>query len=81
MTMWLGTGGLLIAAVAFVLVPAWVRARQTKAWPVTSLVASALLVPFAIGLYLNVSTWSTDTPSTAQLARHVLRAGARPRVR
>ncbi len=67
MTMWLGTGGLLIAAVAFVLVPAWVRARQTKAWPVTSLVASALLVPFAIGLYLNVSTWSEDTPSTAQL--------------
>jgi len=66
MTTWLGTGVLLAAALAFVLVPAWNQARQSKAFPVTSVVAAALLVPFAIGLYLNVTTWSADVPSTAQ---------------
>jgi cytochrome c-type biogenesis protein CcmH len=67
MTIWLGTGVLLAVALAFVLVPSWARARQNKAWPVTSLVASGLLVPFAIGLYLNVTTWSDDPQSAAQL--------------
>jgi len=67
MTIWLGTGVLLVAALAFVLVPAWIHSRQTKSWPITSLVASALLVPFAIGLYLNVTTWSEDAQSAAQL--------------
>lgn len=67
MTIWIGTGVLLVAALAFVLVPAWTRFRQTKSWPVTSLVASALLVPFAIGLYMNVSTWTDEAQSAAQL--------------
>lgn len=67
MTIWVGAGALLVAALAFVLVPAWLRARQTKAWPVTSLVAAALLVPFAIGLYLNVTTWAEDPQTAAQL--------------
>lgn len=60
MIFWLGTGALLVAALAFVLAPAWGQARQTKSWPITSLLAAALLVPFAIGLYLNVSTWSDE---------------------
>ncbi len=67
MTIWLGTGVLLLAALAFVLVPAWTQFRHTKTWPITSLLACALLVPFAIGLYLNVTTWSEEAQSTAQL--------------
>ncbi|NIW25288.1 MAG: tetratricopeptide repeat protein [Gammaproteobacteria bacterium] len=67
MTIWLGTGVLLVAALAFVLVPAWTQFRRTDALPITSLVVSALLVPFAIGLYLTVTTWSEDAPSTAQV--------------
>ncbi len=67
MTIWLGSGVLLLMALAFVLVPAWRQARQADAWPLTSLVAAALLVPFAIGLYLNVTTWSEDAQSGAQL--------------
>ena len=67
MTIWIGTGVLLAAALAFLLVPAWLRARETRSWPVTSLVAAVLLVPFAIGLYMTVSTWSPDAPSSAQL--------------
>jgi len=67
MTVWLGAGSLLVAALAFLFVPAWRQFQQTRAWPVTSLVAAALLVPFAIGLYVNVTTWSEDGQSAAQL--------------
>ncbi len=61
MTLWLGATALLIAALGFVLVPAWLRARQTQSRPVTSFIAAGLLVPFAVGMYLHVTTWS-DSP-------------------
>jgi len=67
MTVWFGAAVLLIAALAFVLVPAWRQFHQTRAWPVASVAAAALLVPFAVGLYLNVTTWSEDGQPAAQL--------------
>jgi len=61
MTLWLGATALLTAALGFVLVPAWLRARQTQTRPVASFIAAGLLVPFAIATYLYVTTWS-DSP-------------------
>jgi cytochrome c-type biogenesis protein CcmH len=67
MTFWVGVAVLLLAALGFVLVPAWRRAKQAGTRPVTSLIAAALLVPFAIGLYGRVTTWSDDPNANAAL--------------
>lgn len=67
MTLWIGAAVLLAAALGFVLVPAWRHARGTQTRPVASLVAAGLLVPFAIGLYLQVTTWSESPPPDAAL--------------
>jgi cytochrome c-type biogenesis protein CcmH len=58
MTLWLGATALLIAALGFVLVPAWLRARRMQRLPITGLIVAGLLVPFTVGLYMHVSTWS-----------------------
>jgi cytochrome c-type biogenesis protein CcmH len=67
MTFWVGVAVLLLAALGFVLVPAWRRAKQAGTQPVTGLIAAALLVPFAIGLYARVTTWSDDPNANAAL--------------
>jgi len=67
MTLWIGVTVLLIAALGFVLVPAWRRYRATRTAPTVSLLAAALLVPFALGLYLNLTTWSSPGQSEGTL--------------
>jgi len=60
MTFWLSAAALLVAALSFVLVPAWLGDRSERRIPRANVIAAALLVPFALGLYSYVSTWTDD---------------------
>jgi len=67
MMLWIGASVLLLAALGFVLVPAWIESRRSATRPVVSIVAAVLLVPFAIGLYLHVTTWAESPQAGATL--------------
>lgn len=67
MMLWIGATVLLLTALGFLLVPAWLRSRRTERVPLTNLVAAALLVPFAAALYLHVTTWSNAPQADSRL--------------
>ena len=67
MSFWLGASSLLVAALGFVLAPAIVRHGALRRVPKTNLAAAALLVPFTVGLYSYVTTWSTDPNANSDL--------------
>jgi cytochrome c-type biogenesis protein CcmH len=46
---------------------AWRHFRAARTAPTVSLITAALLVPFAISLYLNLTTWSPQTEPDATL--------------
>jgi len=67
MSFWLGAASLLVAALGFVLAPAIVRQGTLLRVPKTNWIAAALLVPFALGLYGYVTTWSDDPRANSEL--------------
>jgi cytochrome c-type biogenesis protein CcmH len=82
MTFWIIGAALLSAALGFVLVPAWLRAQHANRTPVIALAAAVLLVPFAIGLYMHVTTWSgSPTASTSLPAVDDMISGLEARLR
>jgi len=67
MSFWLGATSLLVAALGFVLAPAIVRHGTLRRVPRTNVIAAVLLVPFALGLYGYVTTWSDDPRANTEL--------------
>jgi cytochrome c-type biogenesis protein CcmH len=80
-TFWIGAALLCAAAFLVLLVPLLKHKRHGGQWPVAGLVASALVAPLAIALYLYVSNWDPEFAERAsresalleQLAAHLER--------
>jgi len=80
-TFWIGAALLCAAAVLVLLVPLLKHKRHGGQWPVAGLVASVLVAPLAIALYLYVSNWDPEFAERAsresalleQLAAHLER--------
>ena len=66
MTFWLVASLLLVAAVGFVVGPAFTR-RGALRIPKTHAIAAAFLVPFSLALYSHVTTWSDDPNASTEL--------------
>jgi cytochrome c-type biogenesis protein CcmH len=66
MTFWLVASLLLIAAVGFVVAPAFIR-HGALGIPKEYTIAAVLLVPFSLVLYSHVTTWSDDPSATTEL--------------
>jgi cytochrome c-type biogenesis protein CcmH len=67
----IGASLLAMLALAFVLVPLWLYRRIAGRWSASGLAVSAVLVPIAVLLYLQVSTFNSEveqTTSSAELA-------------
>lgn len=54
---WIAAALLLALATAFTMVPLWRRRRSEGRWSATALAASVAVLPLAIALYLQVTTW------------------------
>ena len=64
---WLFAAILAVVALGFVVVPMW-RARQSSGkWSILSTSAAAMLIPLAVGLYLEIGTWNGQNPEQAAL--------------
>jgi cytochrome c-type biogenesis protein CcmH len=80
-TFWIGAASLCTAAVLVLLVPLLMHKKRGGRWPIGGLVASALVAPLAIALYLYVSNWdpelaervSRESALLEQLAEHLER--------
>jgi cytochrome c-type biogenesis protein CcmH len=80
-TFWIGAALLCAAAVLVLLVPLLMHKKRGGRWPVGGLVATALVAPLAIALYLYVSNWdpgfaervSRESALLEQLAAHLER--------
>lgn len=66
MTFWLVASLLLVAAVGFVVAPAFTQHGALRI-PKTHALAAVLLVPFSLALYSHVTTWSEDSNATTEL--------------
>ncbi len=66
MTFWLVASLLLVAAVGFVVAPAFSRHGALRI-PNTHVIAAALLVPFSLALYSHVTTWSDNPNASTEL--------------
>ena len=66
MTFWLVASLLLVAAVGFVVGPAFTRHGALRI-PKTHAIAAAFLVPFSLALYSHVTTWSDDPNASTEL--------------
>jgi cytochrome c-type biogenesis protein CcmH len=66
MTFWLVASLLLVAAVGFVIAPAFTL-RGALGISKAHAIAAALLVPFSLALYSHVTTWSEDPKASTEL--------------
>ena len=57
---WLAAGAMLLVAIALLAVPLWRDARRNGRKAALPVLAVLALVPAAVGLYLQVSTWSAE---------------------
>ena len=57
---WLGAALLGGIAVAFLVVPLWLERRRAGQWSVSGLITAIVIVPIAVAVYLNVSTWQVQ---------------------
>lgn len=60
MGFWLVAASLGTAAAAFLILPLWRERERSGHWSVSGLIVAFATVPVAIGVYLNVSTWSAE---------------------
>lgn len=65
---WLTAALLTAVGIGFLLVPLWREKLRSGRWSASGLVATAAVVPAAVGLYFAVSTYDTQAPPGASPA-------------